>query len=85
VPDVLLRFPSRFCIRALTRLSGAVLFVYGSLGDEIFLELLHRAASFDYEPTEISGHGGELAGTEDDQEEEPYDHHLLGTDTEHEA
>jgi hypothetical protein len=54
-------------------------------GDEVLLELLHRAASVAEEPAEISGHDGEFFGTEDDQEDEPYDHHFLQADAEHEA
>ena len=72
--------PTRFRILALAKLLAALLF-----GDEILLELFHRAAGFVHEPAKVSGHGGELAGTEDDQEEEPYDHHLLHADAEHGA
>jgi hypothetical protein len=52
-------------------------------GDDLSLELLHRAASVTEEPAEIVDHAGELFGTEDDQEDEPYDHHFLHADTEH--
>jgi hypothetical protein len=65
---------------AFVRLPAALLF-----GDQVSLELLHRAARFADKPADVSGHAGELVGTEDDQKEEPYDHHLRGTDSEHEA
>jgi hypothetical protein len=54
-------------------------------GDEVLLELLHRAAGVAAESAEIAGHAGELFGTQDDQEDEPYDHHLLHADAEHEG
>jgi hypothetical protein len=52
---------------------------------KVLLELVHGAASFVHELAELSGHRRELAGTEDNQGQERYDHHLLGADTEHEA
>lgn len=76
----LLRFPARLQSLAVTGLT--VIFF---LGGEILLEILYRASGLADEPAEISCHGRQLAGTEDDQEEEPYDDHLLGTDTKHEA
>jgi hypothetical protein len=65
---------------ALFRLSAVLLLEY-----KILLELVHGAPSFVHELAELSGHLRELAGTEDNQEQEPYDHHLLDADTEHEA
>jgi hypothetical protein len=52
---------------------------------KVLLELLRGAASFVHELAELSGHLRELAGTEDNQGQEPYEHHLLEADTEHEA
>lgn len=79
-PNVLLWLPAHFWAPTFVRLPAALLFV-----DEILFELLHRAARYVDEPAEVSGHVGQLAGTEDDQEEEPYQHHLLHADTEHGA
>jgi hypothetical protein len=65
---------------ALFRLSAVLLLEY-----KVLLELVHGATSFVHELAEVSGHLRELAGTEDNQEQEPYEHHLLDADTEHEA
>jgi hypothetical protein len=65
---------------ALFRLSVVLLLEY-----KLLLELLHGAASFVHELAELSGDLRELAGTEDNQEQEPYEHHLLEADTEHEV
>ena len=65
---------------ALFRLSAILLLEY-----KVLLELVHGAASFVHELAELSGHLRELAGTEDNQRQEPYEHYLLDADTEHEA
>jgi hypothetical protein len=75
-----LESPALFRLTSFSGLLAIVLFDH-----ELILEPLHRAASFVHETAEISGHLRELAGTEDDQEKEPYEHHLLDADTEHEA
>jgi hypothetical protein len=64
---------------ALVRLSAVLLSEY-----KVLLEPVHGAASFVHELAEISGHLRELAGTEDNQEQEPYERHLLDANTEHE-
>jgi hypothetical protein len=82
VPLALLDLGGPFALEfpALFRLSAVLLLEY-----KVLLELVHSAASFVHELAEVSGHLRELAGTEDNQEQEPYDHHLLDADTEHEA
>jgi len=83
VPHVLFWFLTRFRIPAFAKLL-AVLF-FGVFGDEILLQLLHRAAGVADEPSDVSGHAGKVFGTEDDQDDETYDHHLLHADAEHGA
>jgi hypothetical protein len=63
----------------------AVLSAYLPFGYEVLLEPLDRAARFADESADVSGHAGQLIGAEDDQKEEPYDHHLRGADAEHGA
>ncbi len=50
---------------------------------EFGFELVDVTTGSAYEPAEVSGHSGELARTEDYQEEKPNDHHLLCSDAEH--
>ena len=52
---------------ALFRLSAVLLLEY-----KVLLELVHGVASFVHELAELSGHLRELAGTEDNQRQEPY-------------
>jgi hypothetical protein len=75
-----LESPTLFRLPALAGLLAVVLFDH-----ELTLELVHGAASFVYEPAEVPGHLRKLAGTEDNQEQEPYEHHLLDAYAEHEA
>ena len=50
---------------------------------EFGFELVDVTTGSAYESTEVPGHPGELAGTEDYQEEKPDDYHLLCSDAEH--
>ncbi len=70
-------------VLALALRAPVLVFVF--VQDQLVLELVHGAASFVYEPAQVPGHLRKLAGTEDDQEQEPYEHHLLDADAEHEA
>jgi hypothetical protein len=82
-PYVLFWLPTRFRIPASAKLLAALFF--GVCGDEILLELLYRAASVADEPADVSGHARKVFGTEDDQDDETYDHHLLHANAEHGA
>ena len=53
--------------------------------DEFRFTFAHYMLSFAREATEIPGHLGQSLGSEEHQEEEPYEQHLLEADTKHEA
>lgn len=50
---------------------------------ELRFELLHSTLSLVDKPTDVARHSGKLLGSEEHQEEQPYDHQLLKTDSEH--
>jgi hypothetical protein len=54
-------------------------------GDQLVLELVHRAARLVDEPAEVAGHLWELARPEDHQDKQPDDDQLLSADAEHDA
>src|SRR5215212_5287048 len=69
-----------------SRLSSLLLYALDSMagsinliGNKLVLELLHSAASFVDEATELLGHAGESPGAKDDQGKEPYNYQLLGS------
>ena len=59
-----------------------VLFVVFVGGDDLGLELLHGASGLVDELAKVAGHLGELAGSEEDQEQDGYDQDLLESDPE---
>jgi hypothetical protein len=75
----------RGCVVTLALALLAPVFVFVVAGDQLALELVHRATGLVDEPAEIAGHLGELAGAEEDQEKEADDHYLLETDPESHA
>ena len=53
------------------------------LREQLGLELLDGVPSLFDEKAQIPGHTGGLAGSEQGQKKENYDHHLFRTDSEH--
>jgi hypothetical protein len=53
------------------------------LREELGLELVDGVPGLFDETAQIPGHTSALTGSEQDQKEETYDHHLFRTDSEH--